>query len=200
MVFVLLGLPPISHLLFVDDLLIFTRATIREAQVVRQCLAKYAAWSGQYLNVHKSSVNFSQNSQLAVKHEICSILNLRQSANPSKHLGVPIIIGPNKRRVFSYLVDKVTSQIDGWKAKLLSQAGRTVLIKVVASSLSAYTMSHFLLPKAICSHLALCSCVFGGVFRMIKGTTGPANLGLLFAFPKMLAVLVLGRCGWLIKL
>lgn len=37
--------------------------------------------------------------------------------------------------------------------KTLSQAGRLVLIQSVASTLPAYSMSQFLLPKVICSRL-----------------------------------------------
>lgn len=36
----------ISHLLFADDLLLFTKATDREAMKLDECLAKYMAWSG----------------------------------------------------------------------------------------------------------------------------------------------------------
>ncbi|KAB1207150.1 hypothetical protein CJ030_MR7G011471 [Morella rubra] len=59
--------PPITHLLFVDDLLLFTRATSSEAHVVMQCLTKYAGWSGQQLNVCKSTVTFSRNTRSAAK-------------------------------------------------------------------------------------------------------------------------------------
>lgn len=36
---------PISHLLFADDLLIFTRASKEEVQVISGCLHKYGSWS-----------------------------------------------------------------------------------------------------------------------------------------------------------
>lgn len=61
----------------------------------------------------KSIVTFSRNSQADGKHEICSILNLRQSKNLGKHLGVPIIISLNKWQVFSDLVAKIKAKIDG---------------------------------------------------------------------------------------
>lgn len=45
------------------------------------------------------------------------------------------------------------SKFKGWKAKLLSQAGRATLVKHVATSIPVYTMSSILLPKGLCESL-----------------------------------------------
>jgi hypothetical protein len=37
--------PPISHLLFADDVIIFSRANVNEAGVVLNCLKTYSSWS-----------------------------------------------------------------------------------------------------------------------------------------------------------
>jgi hypothetical protein len=37
---------PLNHLLFVDDLVIFTTTTSSEAIIIKDCLKKYSSWSG----------------------------------------------------------------------------------------------------------------------------------------------------------
>lgn len=39
----------------------------------------------------------------------------------------------------------------GWKGKLLSNAGREILIKAVAHATPTYTMNYFKLPDSLCS-------------------------------------------------
>ncbi|ONI21342.1 hypothetical protein PRUPE_2G060500 [Prunus persica] len=53
----------------------------------------------------------------------------------------------------TYVRDRINSKIAGWKLKLLSQAGREVLIKSVAAAIPAYPMSCFLLLATICNSI-----------------------------------------------
>ena len=51
--------------------------------------------------------------------------------NLSKYLGVDFKLRGGRVADFQYLVEKLQSKLQGWKAKLLSQAGRTTLISSV---------------------------------------------------------------------
>jgi hypothetical protein len=78
-------------------------------------------------------------------------------------------------------------KIEGWRAKTLSQVGRTVLIKAIASSIPSYTMSIFLLPKSLCT--ALDKSFKNFLWGFLKGNFKifHSNLGALFAFLAILA-------------
>ena len=56
-------------------------------------------------------------------------VNLVQS--PSKYLGFHFKLSGNRIADFQFLVDKLNSGLQGWKAKLLSQVGRTTLISAI---------------------------------------------------------------------
>ena len=53
--------PSVTNLMFVDDSILFCRATLREVEVINEVLRTYANASGQYINMEKCSVFFSSN-------------------------------------------------------------------------------------------------------------------------------------------
>jgi hypothetical protein len=144
---------PITHLLFADDLIIFAKTTSIEASAIKSSLDSYCQWSGQAVNSSKSSVLFSKNSTPTTISSITGILPFKPSASVPHYLGLPLLIGRSKMEAFQPLLTKVLGKIDGWRAKTLSQAGRAVLIKAIASTIPLYTMSTFLLPDSIYSAL-----------------------------------------------
>jgi hypothetical protein len=65
-----------------------------------------------------------------------------------KYLGLPPMIGRSKRAAFEDIKTRVWKRVQGWKEKLLSQAGREVLVKAVLQSIPTYTMSCFKIPTS----------------------------------------------------
>uniref|UniRef100_A0A2N9HIV3 CCHC-type domain-containing protein n=1 Tax=Fagus sylvatica TaxID=28930 RepID=A0A2N9HIV3_FAGSY len=56
-------------------------------------------------------------------------------------------------RDFRFIVEKVQAKLSNWKSKLLSSAGKVVLIQAVTSTIPAYYMQNAAFPSSICSEL-----------------------------------------------
>ena len=145
--------PSIIHLLFADDLLLFAKATLSEATILNDCLDKYMALSRQKVNKAKSSVHFSKNFRRQAILTILDHLRLKKLPPKAKHLGLPLLIPRDRGRVVEEIKIKFFQKISGWKAKVLSQAGRTMLIKSVASAILSYLMGFYSLPSSWCKDM-----------------------------------------------
>lgn len=63
-------------------------------------------------------------------------------------------MGRSKKKTFNYLKERVWKKIQGWKEKLLSRAGKDILIKAMAQAIPAFAMSCFDLTKTLCDEIS----------------------------------------------
>ena len=118
----------------------------------------YAAAFGQCINFEKSSVYFSGNTSDSQKQWIKQALGVQEVERFDTYLGLPTFVGRAKYQIFAYLKEQVWKKLQGWKGRMLSRAGKEVLIKAVVQSIPTYTMGVFLLPAKLCNELdALCA-------------------------------------------
>ncbi|KAL5541596.1 hypothetical protein UlMin_009306 [Ulmus minor] len=129
--------PPISHLFFADDSLIFCRARSMDCA------------SGQLVNFEKSALSFSPNTSAYVREEICSLFGISQVAGHDMYLGLPTFSMRNKRIQFGYIRDRVVKKLQGWKEKFFSHGGKEVLLKAVVQAIPTYAMTCFMIPDSI---------------------------------------------------
>ena len=106
----------------------------------------------------KSSVYFSNNTSLQHRDVIKALLGVREVDIFESYLGLPTLVGQKKYHTFAFIKDRVWKKVQGWKGKMLSRAGKEILIKAMAQSIPTYTMSVFQLPVKLCEELrALCA-------------------------------------------
>ena len=145
--------PEVTHLFFADDSFLFFRANQAEASAVKQILTNYGDASGQLVNFTKFSISFSANVHDSIASQICGILDVTATNDHGTYLGLPSHIGRKKKAVFTYIRDKVSQRLHSWHSKMLSRAGKEILLKTVAQAMPNYAMNVFLLPLDLCKEL-----------------------------------------------
>ncbi|CAL1353160.1 unnamed protein product [Linum trigynum] len=141
--------PSVSHLLFADDCIFFARACHQESAKIKQILADYERESGQMINLGKSELTFSNNVGQQRRTEIAQHLGIREVSKHEKYLGLPTVVGRSKKVVFAYIKERIRDRIQGWKGRMISTAGKDVLIKAVALAQGNFVMSVFKLPASL---------------------------------------------------
>ena len=155
--------PKLTHLFFVDDSLLFCKANSQECGNVLKILEEYEEMLRQKINKEKTSLFFSKSTKDDMKEEIKNVLGVNEIRSYEKYLGLPSLVGRGKKASFNYIKDKVWRKLQGWEGKLLSQAGREVLIKAIAQVIPTYAMGCFKLPLSLCHEIkAMEKNSFGG--------------------------------------
>ena len=72
-----------------------------------------------------------------------------------RYLGLPVVVGRRKKASLNYIKDRVWGKLQGWKEKILSQASKEVLLKVVVQVIPTFGMSCFRLPIGLCKDIEM---------------------------------------------
>ena len=145
--------PWVSHLLFADDCIVFSEASQRGADRLREILEIYNRGSGQLVNRDKSAIFFSENCSSESKEEFRNHLDIHREALAEKYLGLPTSVGRTTNEVFEYLPTRVKGLIGSWSGREASYAGREILLKSVAQAVPIFSMSCFLSPLDTCKKM-----------------------------------------------
>ncbi|XP_031125131.1 uncharacterized protein LOC116027569 [Ipomoea triloba] len=142
--------PTLSHLCFANDTVLFTEASLEQVDIVKDCLLQFCDASGQRINFAKSQVFFSKNVPPVLASAISNQLQIEQTNDLGKYLGVKSIHGRVTCHHFTELLDRINGRLEGWKTKTLSVAGRVTLAKAVLNAIPTYTMQTSVLPARVC--------------------------------------------------
>ena len=84
------------------------------------------------INKEKSAVMFSPNTRTEKRAEVMQALDIQHETMNERYLGLPVFVGRSKTHVFGYLKERIWKRIQGWKERMLSRAGKEIMIKAVA--------------------------------------------------------------------
>jgi hypothetical protein len=139
----------IIHLMFVDDVLVMSKADLKDWKVIFDILQAFCLVSGLSINFTKTTVHYwgleeSELSQFkAILPFTFADLNLG-----FKYLGYHLRLGASKTEDWGWLVAKIENKIGLWCNKWLSMGGRLILVKAVLESQSVFWMSMEVIPRA----------------------------------------------------
>jgi hypothetical protein len=105
------------------------------------------------MNSNKTAIFFSKNTSSSDKEQILGIFGVPSTQQFDTYLGLPALVGRSRTTAFKSIKERVWKQLQDWKLKFLSQAGKEILLKAVIQAIPTYCMSVFLLPKALCMEI-----------------------------------------------
>lgn len=138
----------ITHLCFVDDLMLFARGKVFSIRLMMIAFNKFSTTTGLRANPNKCQVFFGgvcMQDQLAMLEET----GFAAGILPIKYLRVPLASIKLTIAQCQPLIDKMVKRIQHWSVKLHSYAGRKQLVSNVLMSISGYWMNVFPIPKKV---------------------------------------------------
>lgn len=153
----------ISHMLFTEDSYLYCKDTTNEALWASQLLDVFEAGSVQKVNMKKSSIFFSKNTDVGTRDELCRKMQMIEAPENSLYLGpleLPSTVGRNKNVILGFLKEKVRKRVENLNEQMISKYGKEILLKSVVQALPSYSMSVFLLPVDICNDIEQIMCRF----------------------------------------
>ncbi|CAO2201417.1 unnamed protein product, partial [Urochloa humidicola] len=131
--------------MYADDVALFLRPAAEDISLTLDILQLFGEASGLKTNVQKSNVipiQCSEEILVAVQHLLpCEMLSL-----PCKYLGLPLSLRKLTREQVQPIIDRIADQLIGWKADLMTRAGRAVQVQFVLTSMIVYLLMATDLP------------------------------------------------------
>ncbi|KAL2253455.1 UNVERIFIED_CONTAM: Retrovirus-related Pol polyprotein from type-2 retrotransposable element R2DM [Sesamum indicum] len=138
----------ITHLLFADDLMLFSRGDLPSIHILMECLQEFRDVSGLTVNTSKSSI-FTAGIHNEELDGILAQTEFARGEMPVRYLGIPLAAQRLSVTNYSPLVDQIANRISKWTSKSLSYAGRLELIRSVIQGVECFWLQVFPLPAAV---------------------------------------------------
>ena len=141
----------ISHLLYVDDTVLFCEANSKQLMYLGWTLMRFEAYSGLKINLSKSEiipVGRVDNIEM-----LASEFGYGVGSLPTTYLGLPLGAPHRAMGVWDTIEERFKKRLASWKRQYISKGGRLTLIRSTLSSLPIYLLSLFKMPKLVCSRL-----------------------------------------------
>jgi len=132
--------------LYADDVALFIRSEEDDLQITKNLLQVFEEASGLRTNLQKSCV-IPIHCDGEVAEVVNSTLQCSTTSFPTTYLGLPISDRKLRRSDLLIWIEKIAIKLPGWKAPLMSLAGRAVLVRYVITAIPIYLLIAIRVPK-----------------------------------------------------
>jgi hypothetical protein len=131
--------------IYANDVAFFIRSVAGDINITMNILNLFGEASGLKTNLQKSNVLPIRCDELEIS-TIQSLLPCPLSTFPCKYLGVPLSLRKLTKDQVQPFVDRLADRLPGWKAELMTRAGRRVLVQFVLTWMLIYLAMAIDLP------------------------------------------------------
>ena len=101
----------------------FGKANVEEGMRVKHILSIYEESWGQMINYDKSAILFSFNVEPGCHAHLQNLLGVAEQSCIERYLGLPTMIGREKRKAFREIKERIEKKLQSWGSKFISQGG-----------------------------------------------------------------------------
>ena len=121
-----------------------------DVQAIHEILSQYELASAQQVNRMKTNLFFGKSVSEDTKNSLKGFLGVPKIKEYEKYLSLPVVVGRNKKESLTFIKERIWGKLQRVEGKLLSQAGREVLLKAIVQAIPTFAMSCFRLPVGLC--------------------------------------------------
>ncbi|XP_009119509.1 uncharacterized protein LOC103844475 [Brassica rapa] len=138
--------PRITHLLFADDLLVFSDGSRHSISGVKAVMTGFKEWSGLDMNAAKSEIFFGGFSDIETA-VISDITGFKVGTFPTRYLGLPLNPKKISFTTLQLFLECISCKLNSWTVKSLSFVEKITLVSSVIYGIVNFWSSVFSLPK-----------------------------------------------------
>ncbi|XP_013589283.1 PREDICTED: uncharacterized protein LOC106297625 [Brassica oleracea var. oleracea] len=151
--------PRITHLLFADDLLIFSDGSRHSLTGIKKVLSDFKALTGLDMNAAKSEIFFGGYTEIQ-SSVLSDIAGVKLGTFPTRYLGLPLNPSRVSYATLQPFLERITSKMHSWTVKNLSFAGKVRMVASVIYGMVNFWSSVFALPKRFYEKVDSLCCAF----------------------------------------